>query len=209
MNELMNSDTALIVIDVQNDFCPGGSLAVPGGDEVVAPINDLIAHSENVIATQDWHPADHTSFADNHPGKAAFESIDMSYGEQTLWPRHCVQGTLGAEYPTDLKITRAQLILRKGFHSEVDSYSAFFENDHTTSTGLDGYLKSRDIRHLVFAGLATDYCVAWSAIDAANLGYDAKVVISASRAIDLNGSYNEQVSAMRSAGVTLLDYPSF
>ncbi|HWT30995.1 MAG TPA: bifunctional nicotinamidase/pyrazinamidase [Propylenella sp.] len=198
-----NRDTALIVVDVQNDFCPGGALAVSGGDEVVAPINRLIERFDNVILTQDWHTPDHSSFASRHSGQSPFSTIEASYGPQTLWPDHCVQGTPGAEFHPALAWTKAQLIIRKGFRSAIDSYSAFFENDHATATGLGGYLRERGLKKVVLAGLATDYCVAYSALDAARLGFHASVAMDASRAIDLNGSLAAAERQMREAGVTL------
>jgi nicotinamidase/pyrazinamidase len=198
-------DTALIVIDVQNDFCPGGALAVPGGDEVVEPINWLIERFENVILTQDWHPPGHSSFASSHAGQSAFASIDLPYGPQTLWPDHCVQGTKGAEFHERLALDKAQLILRKGFRSPIDSYSAFFENDRTTPTGLAGYLRERGLTRLVLTGLATDYCVAYSALDAARLGFAATVLTDASRAIDLEGSLAAAERQMQEAGVRLAE----
>jgi nicotinamidase/pyrazinamidase len=197
------SDTALIVVDVQNDFCPGGALAVPGGDEVVAPINTLIERFENVVLTQDWHPPKHSSFASSHAGSAPFSSIQMSYGMQTLWPDHCVQGSTGAEFHKGLAWTKAQLIIRKGFRKAIDSYSAFFENDRKTPTGLAGYLGERGINTIVLAGLATDFCVAYSALDAARLGLHVSTVMDASRAIDLNGSLAAAEKEMRAAGVAL------
>ena len=198
-----NRDTALIVVDVQNDFCPGGALAVSGGDEVVAPINRLIERFDNVILTQDWHTPDHSSFASRHSGQSPFSTIEASYGPQTLWPDHCVQGTPGAEFHPALAWTKAQLIIRKGFRSAIDSYSAFFENDHATATGLGGYLRERGLKKVVLAGLATDYCVAYSALDAARLGFHPSVAMDASRAIDLNGSLAAAERQMREAGVTL------
>jgi nicotinamidase/pyrazinamidase len=200
-----NSDTALIVVDVQNDFCPGGALAVPRGDEVVAPINRLIARFDNVVLTQDWHPARHSSFASSHPGRTAFATIEMAYGAQTLWPDHCVQGTPGAAFHEGLAWTKAQLIVRKGFRREVDSYSAFFENDRATPTGLAGYLRERGLAKVVLAGLATDFCVAYSALDAARLGFSARVVADASRGIDLEGSLAAAERRMREAGVVLTE----
>ena len=196
-------DTALIVIDVQNDFCPGGALAVPGGDEVVEPINRLIERFDNVVLTQDWHPAGHSSFASSHAGRSPFATIDMPYGPQTLWPDHCVQGTTGAEFHARLARQKAQLILRKGFRSPIDSYSAFYENDRKTPTGLVGYLRDRDLTRIVLAGLATDFCVAYSALDAARLGLATSVLMDASRAIDLDGSLAAAEREMRQAGVTL------
>lgn len=194
---------ALIVVDLQLDFCPGGALAVPGGDEIVAPVNALMAGFGSVILTQDWHPADHSSFADNHPGAQPFSTAAMPYGEQVLWPRHCVIGSDGAGFHPGLDLSRADLVLRKGFRSGIDSYSAFFENDRSTSTGLAGYLRDRGLTDLHFVGLAHDFCVAWSAIDAARLGFSATVVEDATRAIDLNGSRTAARTAMREAGVTL------
>lgn len=195
--------TALIAIDLQNDFCPGGALAVAEGDAVIAPIHDLMDRADAVILTQDWHPADHLSFADNHPGAAPFSQIAMPYGPQTLWPAHCVQGGHGAAFHPRLRTDRADLILRKGFRAAIDSYSAFFENDRTTATGLAGYLRDRGISRLVLAGLAYDFCVAWSALDARRLGFDCTVVEGACRAIDLDGSAARARAAMRDAGVVL------
>ncbi len=204
-----SADTALIVVDVQNDFCPAGALAVANGDRVVPPINALSNLFSNIILTQDWHPSEHVSFADNQPGKSPFETIPLSYGNQTLrqtlWPAHCVQGTHGAEFHAELDCNRAQLVVRKGFRAEIDSYSAFYENDQSTATGLYGYLKDRGISKLVLAGLATDFCVAWSAIDAVRLGLDATVVLSACAAIDLEGSLQAQLKAMQQAGVRVVD----
>ena len=193
---------ALIVIDVQNDFCPGGALAVPSGDEIVAPINAMMPDFDAVILTQDWHPAGHSSFASSHPGKAPYDLVEMPYGPQVLWPDHCVQGTPGAEFHPDLR-TDADLILRKGFRSAIDSYSAFFENDRTTPTGLEGYLRTRGIDRLTLVGLATDFCVHYSAVDAARLGFDVTVRTGACRAIDLDGSLAAAEQAMRDTGVTL------
>ncbi|MEW2914914.1 bifunctional nicotinamidase/pyrazinamidase [Leisingera sp. JC11] len=193
---------ALIVVDVQNDFCPGGALAVPGGDEVVAPINAMIDRFDAVILTQDWHPAGHSSFASSHAGKAPFETTEMPYGTQVLWPDHCVQGTDGAAFHKDLR-TDGDLIIRKGFRAEIDSYSGFFENDRTTPTGLEGYLRSRGITRLTLAGLATDFCVAFTALDAARLGFEVTVELPACRAIDLDGSLQEALSQMGEAGVHL------
>ena len=194
---------ALIGIDMQPDFCPGGRLAVAGGDEIVAPINDLMADFDAVVLTQDWHPPDHMSFAENHPGAAPFSAIDMAYGPQVLWPAHCVIGTAGAAFHPDLAVDRADLVIRKGFRAQIDSYSAFFENDHQTSTGLAGYLRDRDLTELSFVGLAHDFCVSWSAIDAANLGFRATVLEAATRAIDLNGSRAAARDSMRMSGVIL------
>ena len=194
---------ALIVIDMQKDFCPGGALAVAGGDELTAPINAMMGDFDAVILTQDWHPADHASFADNHPGAAPFSLTQMPYGPQVLWPRHCVIGSDGADFVPGLDLNRADLVIRKGFRAQIDSYSAFFENDHETQTGLAGYLRDRALTDLTFVGLAHDFCVAWSAMDAARLGFAARVVESATRAIDLDGSKAAAQKAMREAGVTL------
>jgi nicotinamidase/pyrazinamidase len=199
------ADTALIVIDVQNDFCPGGALAVAGGDAIIPRINALMGQFGTVVLTQDWHPTDHSSFADMHAGAEPFTQIDMPYGKQTLWPRHCVQGTIGAAFHPDLNTAPAQLIIRKGFRSAIDSYSSFYENDRSTTTGLHGYLTARGIKRLVFAGLATDYCVAFSALDAAAQGFDVTVLMGACRAIDLGGSLAAQQAAMAAAGITLAD----
>lgn len=195
---------ALIVIDVQNDFCPGGALAVNGGDEIVPLVNQLIERYDNVVLTQDWHPAGHSSFASTHPGQQPFETIEMPYGPQTLWPDHCVQGSSGAEFHKDLVWTRGQIVIRKGFRAAIDSYSAFRENDHTTPTGLAGYLRERGIGKLTMVGLATDYCVAFSAIDARAEGFDVTVRLDACRAIDLGGSLELMLGRMREAGVTLI-----
>lgn len=197
------ADTALIVIDVQNDFCPGGALAVPGGDEIVPRINALIDAFEHVVLTQDWHPTGHSSFASSHAGKNPFDMTTMPYGQQTLWPDHCIQGTLGAEFHDDLRWTKAELVVRKGFRSHIDSYSAFFENDRTTPTGLGGYLSERRIKSVMLAGLATDFCVGFSALDAAKLGLNVEVNLAASRGIDLEGSVDAMCNQMRDAGVRL------
>ncbi|MDZ4065548.1 MAG: bifunctional nicotinamidase/pyrazinamidase, partial [Tabrizicola sp.] len=188
---------ALIVIDVQNDFCPGGALAVAGGDEIISRINGLMEAFATVVLTQDWHPADHASFAANHSGAQPFSLTTMPYGPQVLWPTHCVQGTKGAEFHAALRTVPAQLVIRKGFRPQIDSYSAFFENDHSTATGLEGYLRSRGVTAVTLVGLATDYCVAYSALDAARLGFKATVLEGASRAIDLNGSLAEARDKMR------------
>jgi nicotinamidase/pyrazinamidase len=194
---------ALIVIDVQNDFCPGGALAVAGGDEIVPLVNAMIARFEHVALTQDWHPEGHSSFASQHPGKNPFETVAMPYGEQTLWPNHCVQGSEGAAFHAGLEWTKAELVVRKGFRKGIDSYSAFFENDRRTPTGLAGYLKERGIEAVTFAGLATDFCVAYSALDAARCGFQATVAMQACRAIDLDGSLSAMTQRMKDAGVTL------
>lgn len=196
-------DNALIVIDVQNDFCPGGALAVPGGDEIVPEINSLISQFDHVVLTQDWHPAGHSSFASSHEGKNPFETVKMPYGEQTLWPDHCIQGSGGAEFHAGLEWTKAELVIRKGFRPEIDSYSAFFENDRTTPTGLGGYLAERGIKSVTLVGLATDFCVGFSALDASKLGLEAEVLLSACRGIDLEGSVDAMYGQMRDAGVRL------
>ena len=195
------ADKALIVVDVQNDFCPGGALGVAGGDEIVPMINGLIDRFEHVVLTQDWHPSGHSSFASSHPGKNPFEMIAMPYGAQTLWPDHCRQGTEGAAFHPKLEIDRAELIIRKGFRSEIDSYSAFFENDRRTPTGLAGYLRERGLRRIFMAGLATDYCVHYSAVDARRLGFDTVLVEAGCRAIDLAGSLDAAWTGMAAAGV--------
>ena len=195
---------ALIVIDTQYDFCPGGALAVAEGDEIVPGINALMADFPAVALTQDWHPAGHSSFASSHPGKAPFETVEMPYGTQILWPDHCVQDTRGAQFHDDLDTTRADAILRKGQDRQIDSYSAFFENDHKTPTGLDGYLRARGIDRLTMAGLATDFCVKWSAVDAAKLGYAVTVRTDLCRGIDLDGSLSAAMEEMREAGVKVV-----
>ncbi|WP_417587248.1 bifunctional nicotinamidase/pyrazinamidase [Pararhodobacter oceanensis] len=195
--------TALLVIDVQNDFCPGGALAVADGDAVVPLINAMLGDYALRVFTQDWHPADHSSFADNHSGGEPFSLIEMPYGPQVLWPRHCVQGSDGAAFHPALETDPADMINRKGFRPQIDSYSAFFENDHITPTGLEGYLRSRGVTDLVLTGIATDFCVAYSAIDAARLGFKVTVLQEACRAIDLDGSLDKALSDMRAAGVVL------
>ena len=198
------ANEALVIIDVQNDFCPDGALAVAHGDEVVPIINSLASQFRTRLLTQDWHPADHQSFAANHPGGEPFSLVDMPYGPQVLWPVHCVQGTPGAEFHDDLETDGADLIVRKGFRPEIDSYSAFFENDHTTPTGLTGYLRDRHIDTLFMAGLATDFCVRFSAVDAARLGFDVTVVEDACRAIDLDGSLAAAMKDMTEHGVKIV-----
>ncbi len=193
----------LLVIDVQNDFCPGGALAVPDGDQVVPAINALGRLFQHVILTQDWHPADHASFASQHPGQRPFETIELAYGAQTVWPDHCVQGTPGAAFHPALALPHAELILRKGFRRAIDSYSAFRENDQTTATGLAAYLRGRGLTRVHLAGLATDYCVAYSALDAVAAGFVAVVVTDACRAIDLDGSLAQAMARLRAAGVGL------
>ena len=195
----------LLVIDVQNDFCPGGGLAVPEGDRVVPVINRIAPAFGQVVLTQDWHPPGHRSFASSHPGRQPFETIEVAYGPQTLWPDHCVQGTPGAEFHADLETTRAELIIRKGYRTEIDSYSAFFENDRETATGLSGYLRDRGLGRAFLCGLAADYCVAFSALDAAKGGLDVLVIEDACRGIDLDGSMATARDAMTQAGVRVID----
>ncbi len=195
---------ALIVIDVQNDFCPGGALAVRGGDAIVPGINALMSEFAAVILTQDWHPAGHSSFAPSHTGKTPYDTTEMAYGPQVLWPDHCVQGSKGADFHPDLATDAADLIIRKGFRAKIDSYSAFFENDQTTPTGLEGYLRSRGVADLTMVGLATDFCVNFSATDAARLGFGVTVRLDLCRAIDLDGSLAAAREAMQARGVTLV-----
>ncbi len=195
----------LLVIDVQNDFCPGGGLAVPEGERVVPVINRIAPAFGQVVLTQDWHPPGHRSFASSHPGRQPFETIEVAYGPQTLWPDHCVQGTPGAEFHADLETTRAELIIRKGYRTEIDSYSAFFENDRETATGLRGYLRDRGLGRAFLCGLAADYCVAFSALDAAKGGLDVLVIEDACRGIDLDGSMATARDAMTQAGVRVID----
>ena len=194
---------ALIIIDVQNDFCPGGALAVPGGGEIVLGINALMPDFDTIVLTQDWHPAGHSSFASSHDGKDPYEVIDMPYGPQVLWPDHCVQGTHGSYFHGDLNTAPAQLNIRKGFRPGIDSYSAFFENDHETPTGLEGYLRTRGATDLTMVGLATDFCVNFSAVDAAKLGFKVTVLMDLCRAIDLDGSLDAAKAGLTGAGVTL------
>src|SRR6266700_57874 len=201
MSIRLSDDDLLLVIDVQNDFCAGGALAVADGDDVVPVINRLSGRFGHVVLTQDWHPSGHSSFATSHPGSAAFETISMPYGEQTLWPDHCVQGTTGAAFHPQLATERAELVIRKGFRPEIDSYSAFNENDRRTPTGLAGYLRERGFRRVFLAGLATDYCVHYSALDARRAGFDVVVIEDACRAIDLEGSLARGFSEMNEAGV--------
>lgn len=193
---------AFIVIDVQNDFCPGGALAVADGDAVVPVINRLQSRYGLLVLTQDWHPQSHASFASNHAGAAPFSMTDMPYGPQVLWPTHCVQGSPGADFHPDLETDRAAVTIRKGFRPEIDSYSAFFENDHKTPTGLAGYLKDQGVEAVVLAGLATDFCVRYSAVDAAKLGFQVTLVEDACRAIDMDGSLADALQDMKAHGVT-------
>lgn len=194
---------ALLVIDVQNDFCPGGALAVPDGDTIVAGINALMDDFGAVILTQDWHPAGHSSFASTHKA-APMSMIDMPYGPQVLWPDHYIIGSTGAAFHPALNTTHADMIIRKGFNPAIDSYSAFFENDHTTPTGLEGYLRTRGITRLTIVGLATDFCVNYSAVDAAKLGFDVLVQMDLCRAIDFDGSLNAAIAGMKGAGVAVV-----
>ncbi len=198
----------LLVIDIQNDFCPGGALAVPEGDQIVASVNELMSKADAVILTQDWHPADHSSFASQHEGKAPFDTIEMPYGTQVLWPDHCVQGSDGAAFHPDLNANRADLIIRKGFRTGIDSYSAFFENDQTTPTGLEGYLRTRGITSLTLVGLATDFCVNFSALDAARLGFEVTVRRDLCRAIDMDGSLEAALDSWTKAGISIQDGPA-
>lgn len=200
----MRKDTdVLIVVDIQNDFCPGGRLSVPRGDEVVHIINRLAHGFAHVVLTQDWHPAGHSSFASSHPGKQPYEQVVMDYGRQTLWPDHCVQGSEGAAFRADLDIPHAELIVRKGFRRGIDSYSAFFENDHETPTGLAGYLKERGFTKVVCVGLAFDFCVRYSAADAKALGFETEVIEGACRAIDLDGSAAATRKSFAERGIVL------
>ena len=201
----IGGEDVLIVVDVQNDFCPGGALAVYGGDAVIGPIHRIAERFEHIVLTQDWHPANHTSFAVMHAGKIPYDTIELTYGAQTLWPVHCVQGSRGAEFHESLQLTRAELIVRKGFDAQIDSYSAFFENDRRTPTGLAGYLRERGLKQCFLAGLAYDYCVGYSALDARRLGFEAVVVRDACRAIDLNRSVEAMEAEFRAAGVTLIE----
>jgi nicotinamidase-related amidase len=193
----------LLIVDVQNDFCPGGALAVPDGDAIVPAVNRLARSFAHVILTQDWHPPGHASFAGSHPGKRPFDAIEVSYGTQILWPDHCVQGTQGAHFHPELDVPHAELVVRKGFRSAIDSYSAFRENDRLTPTGLAGYLRERGLQRITMCGLATDFCVAFSAIDGREAGFAVTVVTSACRGIDLDGSLARTMRSMSEAGVTV------
>jgi nicotinamidase/pyrazinamidase len=194
----------LVAVDIQNDFCPGGALAVPGGDEVVAATNRLIERFGHVVLTQDWHPPGHSSFASSYPGAKPYDVVQMPYGLQTLWPDHCVQGSPGAGFRRDLVASKAELIVRKGYHRAIDSYSAFFENDRRTATGLGGYLRERGFARVFLAGLAFDFCVRWSAEDARRLGFEVVVIEDACRALDLDGSKAATFEVLRASGVELL-----
>ena len=197
----IRNDDLLLIIDVQNDFCPGGALAVADGDAVLPVVNRLAERFDHVVLTQDWHPSGHSSFATAHPGSTPFETISMAYGPQTLWPDHCIQGTPGAAFHPKLATERAELVIRKGFRSAIDSYSAFYENDRRTPTGLAGYLRERGLRRIFLAGLATDFCVHYSAMDARRLGFDTVLIEGGCRAIDLGGSLDAAWAAMAAAGV--------
>ena len=199
----MKKNNLLVIIDVQNDFCPGGKLAVAGGDETVPLINTMMKDFAHVVLTQDWHPADHSSFATQHPGAAPFSAIEMPYGPQTLWPDHCIIGSEGAAFHRGLDVTRAELIIRKGFRTSIDSYSAFFENDHKTPTGLGGYLKERGCSAVTLVGLAFDYCVRYSAEDAKALGFNTTVVERATRAIDFGGTAEATRKSFAERGIVL------
>lgn len=192
---------ALIVVDVQNGFTPGGNLAVASSDQIITPINNIAEYFDHVVITQDWHPKNHISFANNHDDKKPFDTIELNYGTQVLWPEHCVQGTHDAALHSDLNITKAQLIIRKGCHPHIDSYSAFLEADHKTSTGLAGYLKERGIDSVFIVGIATDFCVAWTAIDAAKLGFNSYVISDLTKGIDLGGSLQHAWQEMLAHGV--------
>jgi len=199
---------ALLIIDVQNDFCPGGSLAVPQGDSVIPVINSLIPKFDAVIQTQDWHTAGHHSFASSHDGKNPYDTVELEYGTQVLWPDHCLQGTQGAEFHKDLNTTKTEVIIRKGFRKEIDSYSTFFENDQKTRTGLTGYLRERGITDLYATGLATDFCVKWSVIDGIKENFNVHVIEDAVRGIDIEGSVSQAWKEMKKAGAAVLESDS-
>ncbi len=194
----------LVIVDIQNDFCPGGALAVAGGDAIIPLINKIAQRFTHKVLTQDWHPPGHRSFASSHGGKLPYSRLRVSYGEQTLWPDHCVQGSLGAQFHAQLAVPDAQLVIRKGFRPGIDSYSAFFENDKITPTGLTGYLRERGLKRVFVCGLATDFCVGFSALDARRQGFETAVLLDASRAIDLDGSLAQAITRMRDAGVGLV-----
>ncbi len=198
-------DTSLIIIDLQNDFCPNGYLAVERGDQIIEKINSLQTFFTSIVLTQDWHPCDHLSFASNQDDKAPYETIKMPYGVQVLWPDHCIQGTFGAEFHKDLDTNKANIIVRKGYRKNIDSYSAFYENDRLTMTGLDGFLKQNNIKKVYICGLALDFCVYYSAIDAKNLGFETYVILNATKAIDLDGSKHKALQDMESNGVHLVN----
>lgn len=198
---LQSERSALIVVDVQNGFTSGGNLEVAHAEQIIPTINQLARHFDNIVLTQDWHPENHISFVENHPNRKSYDLISLDYGPQVLWPSHCVQGTQDAEFHPDLNIPTAQLIIRKGFRSQIDSYSAFMEADHKTTTGLAGYLKERGIDTVYIVGIATDFCVAWTAMDAAKLGFKAFVISDATKAIDLQGSLQHAWQEMLAVGV--------
>lgn len=202
--QAMNDRDVLLVVDVQNDFCPGGALAVPRGDEIVPAANRLARSFAHVVLTQDWHPLGHSSFASAHPGKRPFDTVEMPYGTQILWPDHCVQGTDGAALLAGLDMPHAELIVRKGFHKTIDSYSAFRENDRRTPTGLGSYLRERGFDHVTLCGLATDFCVLYSALDARAAGFATTVVLEACRGLDVDGSLARALDRMRQAGIELI-----
>jgi nicotinamidase/pyrazinamidase len=201
-------EDVLVVVDMQNDFCPGGALAVPGGDAVIDVIHRAACKFEHIVLTQDWHPLGHCSFASVYPGRAPLETIDLPYGRQVLWPDHCVQGTKGADFNPALHLPKAELILRKGFHLDIDSYSAFFENDRATATGLGGYLQERGLKRAFFAGLAYDFCVGYSALDARRLGFPATILRDGCKAIDTDGSVARIEREFSAAGVVLVEEPA-
>ena len=205
----MDTNSVLLVMDVQNDFLPGGALAVPRGDEVVPRVNRLASKFANVILTQDWHPPDHISFASRHAGRKPFESIELAYGTQVLWPDHCVQGSRGAEFAAELAVRHAQAVIRKGYHAHTDSYSALLEADRVTPTGLNGMLRERGIRRVYCCGLATDFCVAWSALDAQAAGFETWIIEDACRAIDTGGSLAAARRELAAAGVRLTQSDNF
>jgi nicotinamidase/pyrazinamidase len=198
-------EDVLIVVDVQNDFCLGGALEVPRGDEVIDAIHATANKFQHVVLTQDWHPKGHVSFVTGHPGRKMYETIEVAYGSQILWPEHCIQGTHGSEFHPGLRLPQAELILRKGFRAEIDSYSAFFENDHSTPTGLAGYLRERGLNRVFLAGLAYDFCVGSSALDARRLGFAAIVLRQACRGININASLRNMENQFREAGVDVID----
>lgn len=196
---------ALLIVDIQNDFCPGGALAVPDGDAIIPTVNQLIEHFDVILQTQDWHPEGHSSFASSHEGKEPYDTIEVDYGTQVLWPDHCVQGTNGAEFHSDLNTLKSQVIIRKGFRKAIDSYSTFFENDQETTTGLTGYLQQRGITDLYTVGLATDFCVKWSILDGIDEGFTMHIVEDAVKGIDLNGSLDAAWKEMKEKGVRITD----
>ncbi len=198
---IVSDHDVLLVVDIQNDFCPGGALAVPHGDEVVPVIRDVATRFAHVVLTQDWHPRGHVSFASSHPGKRPYDTIEVSYGIQELWPDHCVQGTRGAQFRDDLELAHAELVLRKGYHARIDSYSVFYENDRATPTGLGGYLRERGLRRVFLAGLAFDFCVRYSAEDAMHDGFEVIVIEDACRGIDVRGSIAETQRLLAQLGV--------